>query len=223
MSKTKKPGYKPKKFRIKPSQLTPVLINLKVWSSSHGCKRHHLPAKLRKRMRRQSRFALPTFDAEGGRRITQRIVGDICANMSRGEGEPQCHVCILGSNNLRKGEQPRSIGNLFHQILQHGSNIPKCHVVVCGILPSPDTDKTTKSTFGDTSSLLKALVKEYSEKSSFFDTAKLFQKHGKVRKRFFKRRRDGQIDVHLSRRGARLLSKQLTRHLLSHSSKILIN
>ena len=222
MSKSKKSGYIPRKNRVKYSSQLTLPINLKVWSSSHGCERHHLPSKLRKRLRNQSRFTLPLFNAQGGRRITPRIVGDICSDMSRGYGKPQCHVLILGSNNLRRGEEPSEVCNLFNQILQHGSNIPKCHVVVCGILPSPEETTQSKVVFEDTSSLLKSLVKGYRKKSSFFNTAKLFQKHGRVRKRFFKRR-NGQVDIHLRRRGARLMSKILKKHLMSHFPNILTN
>ena len=53
-------------------------------------------------------------------------------------GKPQCHILLIGSNNLRRSQPIEELSPLFEEILVHASSVPRCHVVLCGLLPDPE-------------------------------------------------------------------------------------
>jgi lysophospholipase L1-like esterase len=183
-------------------------ISLNIWASSHASEHHGLPELLSDIMNDQSRYQAPVFDAKGGRKIDSGIVEVIKDDMTNRSGNPQVHVIILGTNNIRKGETPQLVFDYFSQIFQHCAGIPKAHVVFVGLLPSPKTDTTTKALFRETSKMLLDLTKSVPSKASFLNMATFFTRRGgQTIPKFYN---DG---IHFSLLGAKRYSEILWNHL----------
>ena len=213
----------PRPKKLKPfmprPQLPPVSI-IKVWSSSHGKEDYGLPPALKVYLERQQRSHLPpsslTFEAKGGGKICPSVVSKVKRALRLSSGKAQCHVLILGTNNGRgeNPEEPAVIAAYFKEILEEAEGIPKSHVVVCGLLPSPEgaeRNGPTTERFRETSSLLKDLTTGYS-RSSFLDIPDFFTENGVVKEHLYRRKR-GQADIHFSRDGAALYAKALGQHI----------
>ena len=212
--KKKKPHY-----RLPP--LPPICI--KVYGSSHASKKHGLQRSLYKFFQEQDRGHFPPsgldFYAEPGGRIGPRIVSMVRKALSDSLGKPQCHVLIWGTNNGRDKEKPASIAAHFRQILEFAEGIPKSHVVVCGLLPSPEGAERKGSTtevFRDISILLKDLTTRYS-RCSFLDIPDFFTDNGVVKEHLYSVVRKGRMrglkDIHFNREGAALYAKALGQHI----------
>jgi lysophospholipase L1-like esterase len=147
------------------------------------------------------------FDAKSGRKIDSGIVDSIKEDMTSWSGTPQVHVLILGTNNIRREESPQLFLHYFSQVIQHCATIPKAHVVLVGLLPSPQTDTTTKALFREASKMLAGLVKQDPSKASFLNIATFFTSRGNISEELF----DG--GIHFSPQGATLYSRKLANHL----------
>ena len=207
-----------KKIREPKPPAPPVSIT--IWSSSHGQEWHGLPDCLRKWFFEQNRtnFRLPTFHAKSGGIICSSVVHKVRKALRRSSGAAQCHVLILGSNNLRNEWKPWEISAQFKQILEFSDGIPLAHVVVCGILPSPETesDADTTKAYRDTTRLLKDLTTRYS-RCSFLDIPDFFTDNRVVKENLYSvvrwGERRGLADIHFSHEGAQLYAKVLGGHI----------
>jgi lysophospholipase L1-like esterase len=182
-------------------------IALKITASSHGTVYHGLPEVFSDIMKDQSRYQAPVFDAKGGRKIDSGIVDVIKEAMTSRSGTPQVHVLILGTNNIRRGESPQLVLHYFSQVIQHCVTIPKAHVVLVSLLPSPQTDTTTKALFREANKMLAGLAKEDPSKASFLNIATFFTIRGNIKEELFG---DG---IHFTPQGATLYSRKLANHL----------
>ena len=188
-------------------------VLLKVTGSSHASDHHHLPHFFSEKMADNDRFFPPLFDSQGGRKILPGIVVQVNKWITEYNG-PQCHVLILGSNNLRRDfHTPEEVCHLFKQILDHSSTIQQCHVVVFGIVPDP-TNEYHNVRFYECSRMLKTLTMEYPRhKVSFFEISKLLVKDNQIRKELYAINRGGGIDIHLNETGAKIVAENLSQHL----------
>ena len=79
--------------------------------------------------------------------------------------------------------------------------------MLCGILPSPKTDRTSKNRFESTSNSLKEIAKKNSDKVSYLNIPLQFQSCGVATRNLFK---DG---IHLNSAGGKKLAKLLVNHV----------
>ena len=203
----------PKKKRQRKPPLPPVSVT--IWASSHGQEWHGLPDALKKWFVEQDRtnFQPLIFHAKSGGIIHSSIVHKVRKALRRSSGAAQCHVLILGSNNLRNEWKPEEISAQFKKILEFSAGIPLAHVVVCGILPSPETesDADTTKAYRDTTRLLKDLTTRYS-RCSFLDIPDYFTDNRVVKESLYGVKR-GRVDIHFSHEGAKLYAKVLGGHI----------
>ena len=144
-----------------------------LYISSHGLdplpgleQRHRfLPRKLQDKFRNQERFVGPEIIAKGGGKLDQEIVSRIIQKAKSLSGKPQLHVVLLGDNNLRHLKQgPDEYLELIQNLLTTLKPIPKCHLVLTSLLPSPPTNWKCAQVFKEVSEEIKKLVQSKQRK-----------------------------------------------------------
>ena len=105
----------------------------------------------------------------------------------------------MGTNNLRRGGNPVEVAKLFRDFVE---NLPEhdTHVILTGLIPSPETDGESRQRFQQCSKELLKISTEFKGKFSYTNTSKLFIKHNVLNKEYYA---DG---VHLNMLGARKLA-----------------
>ena len=199
-------------------------IFIKLWGSSHGTPRHHLPQVLNEFMDGYVRFHRPVYDAVGGRKLNHDVVTTIERDMSS-RFEKQVHILFLGGNNLRKKGDPEHLILYFRAILEHAYAIPGCFVVLVSLLPSPKTDHISKKRFEMASSMLKKLSFEFEETCSFLNISRVFlkevtfegRKKHSINRLYYKP--DG---IHMNCIGAGRVAQMICDHVNSIPNKCLI-
>ncbi len=182
---------------------------LKIWASSHGRPKYQVGEFLKAEMAAQNRYSRPEWDWQGGRKITQGLVNQIKSDMDLRSGSPQVHVLILGTNNLREGNSPAHVSGLFKQVLAHSGIIPKCRVIVVGLLPSVKNDNKNKDAFRECNKQIQLMVQtEYRGHAQIIKMWHRFTYSGEVMQSLF--RRDG---IHLNSSGAKIYAQALWNHL----------
>lgn len=182
-------------------------IQVHVYSSSHGRRRHNLPLAFENLLEDSTRFEMPIFHAKSGRKIDQSEIQEIKTQILS-KTVPCANIVLLGSNNLRRNEKWEDIKPFFDELLAASKGTKRSHLVFAGIVPSPATDLRTKEKFQIASSGLLDLASEHTPRVSFFPTANSVTKNGKIDNSCFDD--DG---IHLSIKGARKVAIDLAAHL----------
>ena len=157
-----------------PKRKTFPKIDVIVYGSSHVKPNHYLPEHLEEIFKNHNRFKEPVEYGVGGAWIDPEFVNIVKEEITKNADNPTAIVLIIGSNNLRYGEQtPQEVLPLFEDLVHHASFFPKCHVVLTSILPSPSTDEFSAGPFRTLSNFLRDLSnkKNYENRVSFCNVA----------------------------------------------------
>ena len=189
-----------------------------LYISSHGLdplpgleQRHRfLPRKLQDKFRNQERFVGPEIIAKGGGKLDQEIVSRIIQKAKSLSGTPQLHIVMLGDNNLRHLKQhPDEYLEMIKSLLTALKPIPKCHLVLTSLLPSPPTNWKCAQVFKEVSEEIKKLVGSKDEHSSFLNLKPHFIHGTKIKTNLYL----DENDVHLNEDGADVLAQCIFNHL----------
>ena len=187
------------------------LIKVKCVGSSHFTERHGLPRHLTSYMEsdQNSRYVRNVdFDGVGGRLMDINMVELVKEKMdvSVAREEPCVIVLMIGSNNIRRRGLATDIFHYFEQLVMYASKLQRIHLILCGMLPSPETDEFSKENFQEASRMLQDLSKSNSTKVSFLNVAELFTYNKEIKNHLYS---DG---IHLTTGvdgGAHLLAKHI--------------
>ena len=150
------------------------------------------------------------MDAVSGRRLTGDVVDEMVAFAKRKEPENQVHLMGLGDNNLRHlREDPKEFLRLIEALVVGMSEIPNCHLVLIGLLPSRENNDFCKETFIAVNEAFKKFANEkyWPENVSYLNIAKGFMFRGRVDESLY---RDG---VHMNPKGSAVYAKMIRNHL----------
>ena len=193
-------------------------INLYIWGSSHATELHYLPQSFEE-LGVDSRFSDPVWNARSGGIINQSTINEIMRVMTRDSRrlEKQVHVLFLGSNNLRNENTdwtPQEVHDFFEMVVIHARGLFNVHIVICGILPSPEKNDQSIDRFKPASSLLKDLSTRYRPLTSYINIPDFFNAFGEIKWYLYN---GGQI--HLTKLGAEKLAEIFKNHLNFHPEK----
>ena len=180
----------------------------KVYGSSHG--NHGFQEKFSSYMEQDTKhYYTPLFDCQGGREIDHEFVLEIISDMQNysEQGEPFIAIIICGTNNIRKKGVALDIMEVFLELADAVSNLPRVHLVINGMLPSPQTDEDTRKrvgskwNFSEASSMLKTMC-DSSDKITFIDLGSIFTRGGFPKAELFNKG-----GIHLNSKGVDILAK----------------
>lgn len=177
-----------------------------VWGSSHVHDRHHFPHLFETEFKNQRRFLSPIVYAKPGGRMDQEFVNRIIQDIEENSPNPQIHVVILSSNNLRRPSfyTPENVVELYSQLVGKVTQTTNVRFILSGIVPSPCTEPFSKERFRKFDALLKDLCLQNERTCFYFDSPKYLCREGLPCKQNFSH--DG---IHLSLEGCKILCAKL--------------
>ena len=180
--------------------------------------KHGFPEILQDRLLTNRAFSDPIIDARGGRELDLDLTFEIKTDMTLNAniGIPQVHFLIIGSNNIRRKEDPEMV-SFFRAIAEHGSGLDNCHVFIGGLIPSLRTDKESMERFQIYSRQLRALSRSFS-KVSYVGFQKFFTTEGSINDGYYKPDK-----IHLNELGVQLLTEAIVTALGSVRKSFLKN
>ena len=188
-------------------------IYISVAGSSHATRRHYFPQKLRAKLNGDIRFECDNDsfnECISGRRVldpNDNIEEKVTSFLMQNAPRPTLQTFVVAGNDLRKSGSPEDVVDCFRKIVQSCSNIPRVHILICGLIPSPYEDVNprfnSKKRFIECNRLLRELELEFPEKVSFLDVASsLTDEHGDVIMEYYEQ--NYETDCHLSKRGCQI-------------------
>ena len=140
----------------------------------------------------------------GGRRMSNQLVDTIINEMWWQHPRPQCHVVIMGDNNLRWLEDDYiDIVRMMINLVWRARDVPNCHVMVSTLMPSIENQDINQHVFRIYDEMLR---KEtiINPKYELLDLSKsLRSKDGSIKEKYF------QDQVHLNESGAEVVARQI--------------
>ena len=76
------------------------MISVKLWTSSHGLARRHLPQYITEAFEKQNKFSTPEIDARSGRQLNLSVIRTILKNVRTDHPAHQVHILALGKLKL---------------------------------------------------------------------------------------------------------------------------
>ena len=150
-----------------------------------------------------TRFHKPRVDAIGSRWMSDNLVETIIANLWQQHPRPQCHVVIMGDNNLRHLEDDwQNVLRMMVNLVYRARDVPNSHVIVSTLMPSLENHKRCNPIFLEFDERLRHET-ILTPKHEVLDLGKsLRTKKGLIKDRFFE-------NVHLNEMGAKLVAHQI--------------
>ena len=194
----------------------PMNVGLYFETSSHGKPHRHLPDHINSLVT-DKRFTLPaSFNYSS--KITLAVVERILEDVNTRWNQPQVIVTILGGNNLRNpglnppnDQTPHGVAELFRKLLQGCSQVPKCWVIIVGLIPDAG-NQDCKDRFIEAGQHLRDISKEFKSMCSYLDPRGVFFKNGNILNELYDIN-DGFHGVHLNSLGSEVLARNIQRHL----------
>ena len=189
-----------------------MAILSKLWTSSHG--RKNLPEAIFSAFEKQKRFEIPEIIYKPGLKLTKDVVSEIKETVKKQNNSAQVHVLILGDNDFRRLEgDPRLYLTCVEDLVQFFKDIPKAHLVLVSLLPSPKTNDQCKDVFYKMSEELKKYGQEDPDSATYLRVTKEFMKAGIPEQELYF---DG---IHLSVKGANVLASAIKKYLMKIPDK----
>jgi hypothetical protein len=132
---------------MEPSREPREPFEVKIWTSSHGLAHHYFPQQLEKAYKHEGLLRFPEIDAVSGRVIDEQFVDIYREDFEKikDSPNPQISILLLGDNNIRQ----YALMGAF-RVWKHTLEIIELHkgtcypLLICGVMPSPQTDAQTR-------------------------------------------------------------------------------
>lgn len=184
----------------------------KIWTSSHGTRKHFLPQSFEKLYMPNEFFAFPQIDAVPGRFLNEIFFDNYKKEFEsyiQSNGRERISIIALGDNDLRL----HAFRGSFH-ILKYTTKIVELHLGTChpllvfGLMPSPQTHAQTALLSEYTDHRVQTEIEKYQKKPEgkklgFVDTTAIFSDEEGFLQHEYYYSRDG---IHLSPEGAAQLA-----------------
>ena len=135
--------------------------------------------------------------------MSDQLVNDIINDMEWQHPRPQCHVVIMGDNNLRWLEDDfMDVLTMMTNLVHRARQIPNCHVIISTLMPSIENRHNNQHVFNTYDDMMRKVVLD--PKYDILDLSKsLISKEGLIKEKYFK------DQVHLNKLGAEVVARQI--------------
>ena len=202
-----------------------INISVNFETDSHGKPHRHLPRHVNSSVT-DKRFTIPaSFNYSS--KITLAVVERILEDVNTRWNQPQVIVTILGGNNLRNpglnppnDQTPHGVAELFRNLLEGCSKVPKCWVIIVGLIPDAGNQEC-KDRFIEAGRHLRNISKGFKSMCSYLDPRGVFFKNGNILNELYDIN-DGYHGVHLNSLGAEVLAKNIHKHMKTIPNKFFL-
>ena len=182
-------------------------VNLSNWISSHGSPSRGFLKYLEQDLENDSRFQ--GFRVIQEAKLTPCVIDKIIQEAKSISPSLQCHLIILGGNNLRWHEESvETYMAKCDSLVKKFENIPNAYLVFVSLIPSPKSHHVCEKVFLEVNTKLLSLVSGYQKFASFLNLNDIFLPNGRINYTLF-----SDDKIHLTSLGTQRLAKAISAHL----------